>query len=335
MRTFPIVRASYLNLYLDFLREVGAPVDRGLAAAGLPGEIEDMPEAYVSIARALEAVAYCGGDTGLMELGFCGSRRLSMDAFSAPMRQTILQRPTLHARLQAMMVWVCREDNVLIARMEPGAGTMRVVLDLPVFKANPLACLGEWVNVAGIVAVVRSVAGPSWSPPEIAFTARMVPCDAAQEHFGKTRFLTGQPQTSVCVEAELLARACPPPGGVDAAPGALDTGGPADWTFPAVLRAVIRPYLSERRLDVNAAAELVGMSGRTLQRRLQRLGTNYLAVVDEARGDLMRHLLTDPSLKIIDVGLMCGYDDPQNFTRTFGRIHGITPSAFRRNRLHA
>lgn len=336
MRTLPIVRATYLNLYLDALRAIGAPVDRSLARVGLPGAIESMPDAYVSIALALEAVARCGSDMTLMELGYYGSRRLSLGSFSTPMQLSLLLNPTLHARLQSMATWVVREDNISVALIESAGEHTRVALDMPQFTADPFASLGEWIKVHGIISIVRSVAGPTWMPPEITFTSRMAPSMTAQDSFARTRFLSGQPHTSVSVETALLSLPCPPlPISGEAPSGSASCDDPADWTFLAVLSAVIQPYLSDRRLDLDAAAELLGTSGRTLQRRLKVLGTNYLTVIDEARGDLMRQLLGDPSRKIIDVALTCGYDSPQNFSRAFARIHGMTPTAFRRHHAAA
>jgi hypothetical protein len=41
---FPIVRAGLLNVFVEELRAIGAPVDRGLESAGLSSDIEAEPD---------------------------------------------------------------------------------------------------------------------------------------------------------------------------------------------------------------------------------------------------------------------------------------------------
>jgi transcriptional regulator GlxA family with amidase domain len=64
-------------------------------------------------------------------------------------------------------------------------------------------------------------------------------------------------------------------------------------------------------------AEAFQMSGRTLQRRLKQCGRSYSDVVQEARFELARELLVDPSTRIIDVALATGYENQQHFARAF------------------
>ena len=78
-------------------------------------------------------------------------------------------------------------------------------------------------------------------------------------------------------------------------------------------------------------AEIVGLSGRTLQRRLQRSGRTYSDVVREARFDLAREMLVDPSVKVIDVAMAAGYESPQHFARAFRRLAGVSPTVYRRS----
>ena len=161
-----------------------------------------------------------------------------------------------------------------------------------------------------MISIVRSVAGPRWCPPELSFVARQPPSAAAGTP-GNTRFLVGQPHTSMLVESEVLAR--PSPGGVGGAPERSGRPGSADgeaagWSLPSALRSAIQSYLSDGHPALPLMAEMMGLSGRTLQRRLQRCGRTYSEVVQEARFDLAREMLVDPSMKVIDVAMAAGYE---------------------------
>jgi AraC-like DNA-binding protein len=73
------------------------------------------------------------------------------------------------------------------------------------------------------------------------------------------------------------------------------------------------------------------MSERTLQRRIQQGGRTYSELVREARFDLAREMLVDPSMRIIDVALASGYGNQQHFSRAFRRHAGVSPTIFRRS----
>lgn len=80
-------------------------------------------------------------------------------------------------------------------------------------------------------------------------------------------------------------------------------------------------------LDV---ARDLGMSGRTLQRRLAEKDTSFQALVDEARRRLSLRLLRgDDDATLSEVTYMTGFSDQSAFTRAFKRWTGQTPGAFR------
>jgi len=76
---------------------------------------------------------------------------------------------------------------------------------------------------------------------------------------------------------------------------------------------------------------MVGISSRTLRRRLNGLGVSYSAMVENTRFRVARRLLTESEVKLVDITYAVGYSDPSHFTRAFRRISGLTPSAFRRS----
>lgn len=330
MSEIAIVRAAHLNVYLDELREIGAPVDRSLRNSRIPSWIEETPDAYVSIPLSLEWIARCGRDLEPTDLGFRAAQRATLASLSAPLRHALLDAPTGFARVRALLRLAALDDSALAPRMHMEGDQVRVVCDMQGLGGNPFVCLGEWLNLQALISIVRSVAGPRWSPSELTFVARQRPSSAAREDLPNTRILVGQPHTSILMDLDVLAR-----------PGAAgDSGAPeqaflddeaATWSFPVALRSAIRPYLAEGYPDLPLMAEVVGLSGRTLQRRLQLCGRTYSDLVREARFDLARELLDDPSARIIDVAMAAGYESPQHFSRAFRQMTGMSPTAYRRS----
>lgn len=332
MTGIAIVRAAHLHVYLDELREIGVPVKHALANSSLPSWIEETPDAYVSLPLSLDWIARCGRDLELMDIGFRAAQRATMASLSIPLRHALVDAPTGFARMRALLRLAALDDSVLAPRMHLEGDLVRVVCDLQGLGRNPFVCLGEWLSLQALISIVRSVAGPRWCPAEMTFVARQRPTFAAQEAFPDTRILVGQPHTSILIGRDVLAR-----------PSAAGEGGASDqscvddevatWSFAAALRSAIRPYLADGYPDLSLMAEVVGLTGRTLQRRLQRCGRTYSELVREERFDLARELLVDPSAKIIDVAMAAGYETPQHFSRAFRQLAGVSPSAYRRSKM--
>lgn len=104
----------------------------------------------------------------------------------------------------------------------------------------------------------------------------------------------------------------------------------ADSGEDVVQRVRVELVLSEKGYpDLNAVAARLSVSARTLKRHLQRHGSSYQALRDEAcRRDAMR-LLENPNLEIRQIASALGYSDPPSFTRAFLRWTGEPPSAAR------
>ncbi|MCB9526863.1 MAG: AraC family transcriptional regulator ligand-binding domain-containing protein [Myxococcales bacterium] len=91
----------------------------------------------------------------------------------------------------------------------------------------------------------------------------------------------------------------------------------------------LRPLLGQGRAEVRFVAARLGLSARTLQRRLRAEGTAFAAVVDETRQALAEVYLADRSLTVLEVAIMLGYADESAFHRAFKRWFGARPGEWR------
>jgi AraC-like DNA-binding protein len=92
---------------------------------------------------------------------------------------------------------------------------------------------------------------------------------------------------------------------------------------------VITPILPHGRARVGEVAGALGMSQRTLTRRLATEGLTFAVILEEMRADLGRHYLTDASLSISHIAWLLGFREVSAFTHAFKRWTGQTPSVFR------
>jgi AraC-like DNA-binding protein len=83
------------------------------------------------------------------------------------------------------------------------------------------------------------------------------------------------------------------------------------------------------RPAVAKVAKGLGMSARTMQRRLGELGTTYQKVLDDVRQRSARRLLANTALGIGEVAFLLGFEEVNSFTRAFQAWEGSTPARWR------
>ncbi len=93
---------------------------------------------------------------------------------------------------------------------------------------------------------------------------------------------------------------------------------------------LITPALSEGPPRIEDVARRLGMSRRTLQRRLAEQDVAYLELIDQARRELASSLLRGPRYGLAEIAFLTGYADQSTFTRAFRRGEGLTPADYRR-----
>jgi AraC-like DNA-binding protein len=107
---------------------------------------------------------------------------------------------------------------------------------------------------------------------------------------------------------------------------------PGDSTLERALRVRLRDALAQGRADAPRMAVLLGVSERTLQRRLTELGRSFSDVVEDFRREEAARLLATPGLHLVEVAGRLGYAEQTSFTRAFRRWTGTTPGAWRAGR---
>lgn len=103
----------------------------------------------------------------------------------------------------------------------------------------------------------------------------------------------------------------------------------AESTVGEQVKVVVKRTLASGRPEVADVARDLGMSERTLQRRITEEGTTFRALVTEARQELGRRLLSDSSIAIEEVACLLGYHDTSSFYRGFKEWEGMTPNRWR------
>lgn len=84
-----------------------------------------------------------------------------------------------------------------------------------------------------------------------------------------------------------------------------------------------------QRPDMAQVAKQLGMSARSLRRRLNAEGVTFAQACDEALTQLAKSMLSDPEQSIAAAAFALGFSDSSAFHRAFKRWTGITPKQYR------
>jgi AraC-like DNA-binding protein len=110
----------------------------------------------------------------------------------------------------------------------------------------------------------------------------------------------------------------------------------ADTPVPGLVRQAIFRRLGEGPgvLDQTEIARSLGLSRRSLRRRLADFGTSYSQELLNCRLGAAQHRLLHSALSVSDIAYELDYSDQTAFERAFRRATGMTPTRFRRQQLH-
>ncbi|MET0594144.1 MAG: AraC family transcriptional regulator [Polyangiaceae bacterium] len=97
----------------------------------------------------------------------------------------------------------------------------------------------------------------------------------------------------------------------------------------AQVKRVLHARIADPDLDVGDVARVLGVSTRTLQRRLGEEKQSFRDLRDEVRFQRAKEALKLGDANIDEIAVSLGYRDRSNFVRAFTRWSGKSPSRFR------
>lgn len=204
-------------------------------------------------------------------------------------------------------------------------------------QGDPLA-VGRHANefsLALIVTLCRHLIDRPWGPRRVSFS-HPAPADHAElgAFFGTSAIEFGCAESSLYFDRDALDAPLSTADPtllliLDRYAQALLPAQPGASTVKDQVRRHLRDHLTGGPLHIDAVAEALRMSSRTLQRRLTAQGTSFAEVLDELRRHLSRIYLDDPKLSLGEVAFLLGYSDVGAFVRAFKGWNGTTPGRYR------
>lgn len=95
------------------------------------------------------------------------------------------------------------------------------------------------------------------------------------------------------------------------------------------VKGVLKRLLAGSRPGIKDVAKELGISSRTLQRRLAGDDATFQQLMQEARRELAHHYLLHSSLELNETAYLLGYEDAHSFFRAFHQWEGAPPGEWR------
>ena len=106
---------------------------------------------------------------------------------------------------------------------------------------------------------------------------------------------------------------------------ALAHRAPERTTLRSSVENAMAPLLPHGKARATEIARRIGMSHRTLARKLASEGLTFSEISEHLKADLARHYLRDGDLPISQIAWLLGYREVSAFTHAYKRWTGMTP----------
>jgi AraC-like DNA-binding protein len=103
-------------------------------------------------------------------------------------------------------------------------------------------------------------------------------------------------------------------------------------TLRSRVEEIMPKLLPHGRPVASEVARRLGLSSRTLSRKLGEEGTSFAEILDQLRAALAKRYLDDETLPVSEIAWLLGYREVSSLTHAFKRWTGMTPRVFRSSR---
>ena len=188
-----------------------------------------------------------------------------------------------------------------------------------------------------IVSMLRHLLGDGWAPDHISFPHH---CKGRrtryEDHFRAPVSFGDQGEMRIHMKRADLSTPLRMKSSVrDRLPGSasqelIEAFRPSVSDIDLAVRRMVDASLAHRPVTLSTAARILGLSSRTLQRRLDDCGTPFEQILDDRRHQLATAWLRDERISVTEVAMRLGYSAPSHFNRAFLRWEGRPPIDYRR-----
>lgn len=330
---------EYTILVRSVRKIADAAAARGVGAAelyravGLDPALLDDPDRRIPFAQVAALYEEAARLTGDDAFGLHVGEESSPELFDV-LGYVLVNSPTLNESLRRLVRYHAIWSDGAGFSLEVDGERARLAYEYPDPAPGPRRHDSE-MTLSVAVSYARRVTGVEWAPREVSFRHPRPRSTAEHRRIFRAPVKFNRPATELVFDRALLdlpiAKADPGLCDIlDRQARELLAKMPRRDQFTERVREAIREALGEGDPRLETVSQRLGLSPRTLQRKLREEGASHQDLLDEVRCDLSKSYLRGRQLAVCEVAYLLGFSEPSAFHRAFRRWTGMTPRAFRR-----
>ena len=333
MRKMPTIQAKAVEKIIRAAAACGVTAQALYKAVDLTPAILDDPDSRIPFAKLVSLYEQAAALTGDDAFGLHVGETVDPKAFDV-LGYSVINSPTFGAALDRVVRYNFTWTDGSGFAVQIGDMTTRIIYK---YLDDSLAeCRHDAeMTLAAIAVLGRLITDADWVPNSVSFQHDQPPNTAEHERIFRCPVLFNARENEFLFNSSTLELPI-----VRADPGlcaVLDRHAeellakyPHEDTLIERLRIIIKEELNGGDASLERVSEQLGMSGRTLQRKLRDHGTSHQELLDQMRQDLAMRYLREPEMAICEVAYLLGFSESSALHRAFKRWTGMTPSEFRR-----
>jgi len=327
----PSAKGLITRLAYSLAKEKGADTDSLLQRSGLSRQQVDDPNARVDVRKQIKFLNLAAEAIGDDLLGFHLSQTFDLRTMGL-LYYVLSSSNTLGEALQRAVRYSAIANDGIKLTLRERKDTDVVFEYVGIPRRSDRHQIEFWV--AGLIRACRQMTNRHLIPERVSFAHRRKMTPELRAFFGgEIKFgahadhmmFSSSIRDVVIAGAdpflnELLVQYCE---------AALGQHKARQRSFAHRVESAIAVLMPHGKAQAGEVARKLGISQRTLARRLASEGLTFSGVLQGLRYDLARRHLLDKGLSISKIAWLLGYQDVSAFTHAFRRWTGTAPRAIR------
>jgi len=324
------VRAILLQPAPHLIRKLGGSAESVFRDLPMAEELIKNPEGTLPLTLAGDLLIRSAKETGCEHFGLLLGSLSGLDQLG-PIAKMLAQQPTIGSAIDQFIKIQHLNDRTGLPFIRQDGdhayfGFTVLESNFPGFQHFHEAAMAIGLNI------MRKISHTEWAPEAVYFAHR--PPKNPQIH---ARFF-GAPCHFNAPRAEFqfpLATLSAPNGAMDAdSMSASDVAKvnkiELDWLEKA--QRVAHSLVASGNCGQDHIAAALGISVRTMNRRLEQAGVSYFEILDNARYSVSRKLIRETDMPLKEIAKALSYTDASSLSRAFRRWSGLSPEQWRKAR---
>ncbi|MGR5134548.1 helix-turn-helix transcriptional regulator [Vibrio alfacsensis] len=320
----PVVQTHYARILVEVFSDYGLNKHELLSDAGLPADLFNMNSDFLPSESIKRLIFLTSSQLGVTKF---------TDLLTLVLRRRIIPN-VLHQFASFDTIGNAMEHIADIFHIDSPGSAVSFEMNhghtwFCRFSDEANTTTSDWSEMFAIIYITElicTLTNTKWVPSKVRLQSRCG--DIVKSALpNQCQVFIGQEQTGVYIPDDILSI----PIQISESSPATETPN-IQWhtSFTDSVFELLRPYVRERNLSVEDAAQLLSFSVRTFQRKLKNEGTSFRHIKESLMYCVSCELMEEGhSLTYISNQL--GYTSISHFSRAFKRVSGLSPKVYKRS----